>query len=130
MLCFSVIVKRGWPSVRCIGEMLSLQYQTCFVSLSLFSDYPVVYLTDLDLVKQVLVSNCYKYYRPEAVKLMIPPLGNSLLTSNGKEHAWQRKMLNPAFSYAYLKGMVPFMKTAADDLVQVLNGELTFVPPA
>ena len=41
------------------------------------------------------------------------------MMSNGKEHAWQRKMLNPAFSYANLKGMVPFMKTAADDLVQV-----------
>jgi len=50
---------------------------------------------------------------------MIPPLGNSLVTANGRDHAWQRKMLTPAFSYANLKGMVPFMKTAADDLVQV-----------
>jgi len=85
----------------------------------LFVDRPLVYLTDTDLVKQVLVTNCYKYLRPSLVRLLMPPLGNSLLTSNGKDHAWQRKMINPAFSYTNLKGMVPFMKTAADDLVQV-----------
>ena len=78
-----------------------------------------MYLTDLDLVKQVLVTNCYKYLRPPNIWFIIPPLGNSLFMSNGKEHAWQRKMLNPGFSYGNLKGMVPFMKTAADDLVQV-----------
>jgi len=78
-----------------------------------------VYLTDIELVKQVLVTNCYKYLRPSLVRLLIPSLGNSLLTSNGKDHAWQRKMINPAFSYTNLKGMVLFMKTAADELVQV-----------
>ena len=78
-----------------------------------------MYLTNVDLVKQVLVTNCYKYWRPPFIRLAIPSLGNSLLTSNGKNHAWQRKMLNPAFSYANLKGTVPFMKTAADDVVQV-----------
>ena len=82
-------------------------------------DRPTVFLTDIDLVKQVLVTNCYKYLRPPFIRLAIPPLGNSLVTSNGKDHAWQRKMINPAFSYTNLKGMVPFMKTAADDVVQV-----------
>jgi len=46
------------------------------------------------------------------------------VTANGRDHAWQRKMLTPAFSYANLKGMVPFMKTAADDLVQLWKGNL------
>lgn len=78
-----------------------------------------MYLTDVDLVKQVLVTNCYKYVIPSFIGLVIPSLENSLVTSNGKDHAWQRKMINPAFSYANHKGMVPFMKTAADDLVQV-----------
>ena len=85
----------------------------------LFVDRPLVYLTDIELVKQVLVTNCYKYLRPSLVRLLLPSLGNSLLTSNGKDHAWLRKMINPAFSYTNLKGMVPFMKTAAEDLVQV-----------
>lgn len=79
----------------------------------------MVYLTEIELVKQVLVTNCYKYWRPSLVRLVIPSLGNSLLTSNGKDHAWQRKMINPAFSYTNLKGMVPSMKSSADDLVQV-----------
>lgn len=63
---------------------------------------------------------------------MIPPLGNSLLTSNGTQHAWQRKMLTPSFSYAHLKEMVPFMKTAADDLVKVRRflGSSTLLKPA
>ena len=83
-----------------------------------------MYLTDLDLVKQVLVTSCYKYNRPEGFRDLIPPLGNSLMTCNGKEHTWQRKMLNPAFSYGHLKGMVPFMKTAADELVQVRTSKI------
>ncbi|KAL9961627.1 hypothetical protein ACROYT_G030609 [Oculina patagonica] len=87
-------------------------------------DRPTVYLTDVDLVKQVLVTNCYKYLRPSALRLAIPSLGNSLVTSNGKDHAWQRKMINPAFSYANLKGMLPFMKTAADDVVQLWKDKL------
>lgn len=77
----------------------------------------MVYLTDVELIKQVLVTNCYKYLRPSLLRFLVPPLGNSLLTSNGKDHAWQHKIINPAFSYANLKGMVPFMKTAADDVV-------------
>ena len=85
----------------------------------LLLDLPTLYLTDPDLVQEVLVTHYYKYSKPGFLQLLIPPLGNSLLTSNGKEHAWQRKMLNPAFSYAHLKGMVPFMKTAGDNLVQV-----------
>jgi len=87
-------------------------------------DRPLVYLTDIELVKQVLVTNCYKYLRPSLVRLLIPSLGNSLLTSNGKDHAWLRKMINPAFSYTNLKGMVPFMKTATGDLVQFWKEKL------
>ena len=39
--------------------------------------------------------------------------------SNGPDHARQKKMINPAFSYSNLNGMVSFMKTSADDLDQV-----------
>jgi len=101
----------------------SKKYGGMFV-LWLRPDQVTVYLTDLDLVKQVLVTSCYKYNRPEGFRDLIPPLGNSLMTCNGKEHTWQRKMLNPAFSYGHLKGMVPFMKTAADELVQLWKGNL------
>ena len=78
-----------------------------------------MYLTDIELVKQVLVTNCYKYLKPSFVRLLIPSLGNSLLTSNGKDYAWLGKMISPAFSYTNLKGMMPFMKTAAEDLVHL-----------
>ena len=91
---------------------------------SVFADKPTVYVTDAELAKQVFVTNCYKYLRPPFIRLAIPPLGNSLATSNGRDHAWQRKMINPAFSYANLKGMVPFMKKAAGDLLQVCRYKL------
>ena len=33
-----------------------------------------------------------------------PLLGNGLFSSIGKEHAYQKKLINPAFKYTKLKG--------------------------
>ena len=79
----------------------------------------MVYVTDVNFVKQVMVKNSFKHTKPGYLRRVITSAGNGLLTSNGKDHAWQRKMINPAFSYANLKDMVPFMKAATDDLLEV-----------
>ena len=72
-----------------------------------------------EYVKQILVSNNHKYYRPGVVKDVIPSLGNGLFTSNGKEHAWQRKMIHPAFSYGVIKAFVPVFDKNTDILLEV-----------
>lgn len=76
---------------------------------------------DPDLIKQVLVTESYKYDRPEFVKRMLPNVGNGLFGSSGKLHARQRKLLNPAFSYTNLKCFVPTFVEKSAALVQVIS---------
>ena len=78
-----------------------------------------MYLSDIDLVKQVLVTNHNKYFKPATYKRAIPLLGKSLLTSNGREHARQRQMLSSAFDRSKLSEMMGAFQRGANDLVQV-----------
>ena len=41
--------------------------------------------------------------------------------TNGKEHAWQRKMLNPAFSFSSLMSFVEVFDANTDNLIKVDN---------
>ena len=72
-----------------------------------------------EYVKQILVSNHQKYYSPAVVKEAFPSLGDGLFTSNGREHAWQRKMIHPAFSYGVVKTFVPVFDKNTDILSEV-----------
>ncbi|KAI8063327.1 cytochrome P450 [Gongronella butleri] len=69
-----------------------------------------VLVTDANLVKQVLTTNSYDYIKPEqTTDFLRRILGNGVLVAEGDAHKLQRKMLNPAFSLAALRGMVPLM---------------------
>lgn len=72
-----------------------------------------------DLIKHVAVTNLKNYARTEFVRTFIPSIGNGVFSSNGKEHARQRKMINPAFNYNNLTGMVDDFKEVTSNLVKV-----------
>ncbi|XP_020907813.1 cytochrome P450 709B2-like [Exaiptasia diaphana] len=72
-----------------------------------------------DLIKQVLVTNSYKFDRSTFIKSLVPGSGNGLFASNGKDHARQRKMINPAFNIANLRTFVPAFVDCTFDLVKV-----------
>ena len=76
-------------------------------------------MADPDLIKHVAVTNSKNYLRNEFVQTFIPSIGNGLFSSNGKEHARQRKMINPAFNYNNLTGMVDDFKEVTSNLVKV-----------
>ena len=76
-------------------------------------------MADPDLIKHVAVTNSKNYLRTEFVQTFIPSIGNGLFSSNGKEHARQRKMINPAFNYNNLTGMVDDFKEVTSNLVKV-----------
>ena len=78
-----------------------------------------MFLTDPDLVKYVAVTNCKNYVRSEFVRTFIPSIGNGVFSSNGKDHARQRKMVVPAFNYSNLTGMVDDFKDVSSNLVMV-----------
>ena len=72
-----------------------------------------------EFLKQILVTSCTKYARTKILGEIFPSIKNGLFLSNGKEHAWQRKMLNPAFSYAsVLEYLTPFNENV-DNLIMV-----------
>lgn len=76
-------------------------------------------MTDPDLIKHVSVTNAMNYGRSPVVRTILPSIGNGLFSSNGKDHARQRKMINPAFNYNNLTGMVDDFKEVASNLVKV-----------
>lgn len=78
-----------------------------------------MFLTDPDLVKYVAVTNSKNYVRSEFVRTFIPSIGNGVFSSNGKDHARQRKMVVPAFNYSNLTGMVDDFKDVSSNLVMV-----------
>lgn len=82
-----------------------------------------VLLTDPELIKYVVVTNAKNYRRSEFVRQVLPSIGNGLFSSNGKDHAFQRKLITPAFHFSNLVGMVEHFEDVAHNLVQV---NLTF----
>ena len=78
-----------------------------------------MFLTDPHLVKYVAVTNSKNYVRSEFVRTFIPSIGNGVFSSNGKDHARQRKMVVPAFNYSNLTGMVDDFKDVSSNLVMV-----------
>ena len=70
-------------------------------------------------IKQILVSESTKFHRPEFLREILNFTGRTLFSTNGKEHAMQRKMLNPAFSYGNVLKFLPLFNEKAKQLVQV-----------
>ena len=74
-----------------------------------------------DFIKQVLVRNCTKYGRSKLIAGVFPQAKKGILLVNGKEHAWQRKMLNPSFSFSSLLPFLDVFDANADSLIQVCS---------
>ena len=70
-------------------------------------------------MKKVLVSNCLKYQRGKLIGEIFPKMKNGLFLSRGKEHAWQRKVLNPFFSSTSVLEYVQTFDTNTENLIKV-----------
>ena len=65
------------------------------------------------------MKNCTKYGRPTNLSKVFPKIAKGVFIVNGKEHAWQRKMLNPAFSFSSLMGFVEVFDANTNNLIKV-----------
>ena len=72
-----------------------------------------------EYVKKVQVSNCLKYERSDILGELFPMIKNGLFMANGKEHAWQRKLLNPVFSQSSVLEFVKTFDSAIENLIKV-----------
>ena len=78
-----------------------------------------MFLNDPDLIKHVTVTNAKNYLRSSQLRSFLPSIGNGLFSSNGRDHALQRKMITPAFHYSNLTGMVEDFQEVTLNLVTV-----------
>ncbi len=70
------------------------------------------------------MKNPTNYERPNLVRKQLKDIsfgeGVNLVDANGKSHALQRKMLNPAFSHASVQKFIHIFQAKADELVKVI----------
>jgi cytochrome P450 len=71
-----------------------------------------------DLIRDLLVTNHYKFHKGRALKRAKRLLGEGLLTSEGEAHLRQRRMMQPAFHRqritGYAETMIEYAEKTAD----------------
>ncbi|XP_028416652.1 cytochrome P450 3A16-like [Dendronephthya gigantea] len=86
----------------------------------------VYVVSDIEAVKQVLVSKSYKYGKPGSLPAIPFLPTKSLVFANGKEHVRMKKMIKPIFNVSNLKSMPKIFEEKANLLaeywVDTING--------
>ncbi|KAH9076472.1 hypothetical protein Ae201684P_010416 [Aphanomyces euteiches] len=82
-----------------------------------------VLITDPEALKHVFTTNGENYPRAKAVRAFLRGLigGDGLLSTEGKTHTHQRKMLMPHFGFGKIKDFVEVFSTHANELCQELK---------
>lgn len=78
-------------------------------------------LTSPQAMSEVLVTNCYDYEKtPESRFGFGRLVGDGLVLSEGDAHKYQRKLLNPAFSFRHIKDLYPLFWEKAREGVEAI----------
>ena len=79
-----------------------------------FMAQDAVFVSDPDLIRQVLVDQNDAFTKSEAMRRSLEPaLGDALLTAEGARWKWQRRTAAPIFRHDRILGFVPAMIAAA-----------------
>jgi cytochrome P450 len=76
----------------------------------------IYFVSDPELVKEVLVTNSAKFHKGGGVERLRPILGKGLLTSEGQVHHRQRQIIQPVFHHKSLKSYAEIMTRHASRL--------------
>lgn len=78
----------------------------------------MAWITDPGLVEQVLLRQADKFSKTEVERRIFEPIvGGGILTANGQDWRWQRRLLAPLFRPSELLTFVPQMTVALDHLL-------------
>ena len=78
---------------------------------------PCYVVNDKDLVRQVLVTEAGKFQRGRIFDRIRPFLGNGLVTSDGRPHLRNRRLMQPAFHRSQIAGYVEGMARVITEIV-------------
>ncbi|GBB83832.1 hypothetical protein RclHR1_01050006 [Rhizophagus clarus] len=86
---------------------------------------PALLVTDPTIIQDITLSNTYDYLKPlNIVGDAITFIGRGLLFSEGDNHKRQKKMMNPAFTYANIKRMVPTFTKVSFTLKDLIEDKI------
>jgi cytochrome P450 len=75
-----------------------------------------------DLVYRILVSEVKNFPKnPLLHQVLVPLLGESIFTTNGRQWQKQRNLLNPSFEKESVRRLFPMMKEAVADMLERLD---------
>eukprot|EP00753_Platysulcus_tardus_P021321 PLAT8822.1.p1 GENE.PLAT8822.1~~PLAT8822.1.p1 ORF type:complete len:492 (-),score=157.76 PLAT8822.1:81-1418(-) len=78
-----------------------------------------ILISDPSALKRVMVDNNRNYIKPPRLtKMLSEVVGRGLLTTEGDEHSWQRKLLSPLFHFTNMKALLPIMQNKAVELLR------------
>ncbi len=79
------------------------------------SKHPIIYVTDPALIKTIMLDRRDVFVRtPVEKRVLGGVLGNGVLTAEGADWKWQRKIAAPLFRHQDLLGFVPAIVAAAE----------------
>ncbi|XP_038202456.1 cytochrome P450 3A11-like isoform X9 [Arvicola amphibius] len=84
---------------------------------------PLLAITDTEMIKDVLVKECYSVFTNRRVFGPVGIMGKAIFASKDEEWKRLRALLSPAFSSGKLKEMFPIIEESGDILVKYLRRE-------
>ena len=74
-----------------------------------------VFITEPDLIQEVLVEKADAFRKAESLRRALrPALGDAILTADGSRWRWQRRATAPIFRHERIRGSVPVLIAAAE----------------
>ncbi|OJD11453.1 hypothetical protein AJ78_07780 [Emergomyces pasteurianus Ep9510] len=78
---------------------------------------------------EVLVSKCDDYIKPSHVKVLLESkIGKGILLTEGEHHRYQRKLLQPAFSFRHVKTLYPIFWNKGIEMANAIVKSLELSP--
>jgi cytochrome P450 len=81
--------------------------------------------TTPSILSELLVTKSYDFQKPdEGRDILRVILGDGLVVSEGDIHRFQRKNLNPMFSFRHIKDLYPLMWSKSVELVECVKAQI------
>jgi cytochrome P450 len=86
-------------------------------------------INDPDGIRHVLVTHVDNYRKADLIRpMVVPALGNGLVTSEGETWRWHRRLMAPAFSLNSVSDYFEPMLAAIDDLIRRWEAHVAHEP--